>query len=241
MSTDDDEVCIYCVMEMCFLCDTPKYNKEDEEAEPDCCCDGTHGRLTLSPVGKVGRPVKESPDYSKLPKRFVTKGHRDETVDRVNGRPFLEPDQLTSPVEVGRARAKDVAPIPDEYECEWSMLEFAGGGIVPIIGCIGNMAADRHHGPDKSTLNNAVGTNLHRICEECHNRWHQLNDEYYGPRPANNGVGYLPLSEYGECKPHDRSTRTTTGTIADHYRWWRLPAKSRPAYRQWGSTPVHSS
>jgi hypothetical protein len=46
------------------------------------------------------------------------------------------------------------------------------------MGCISGLQRARHHGPDKSTLNNEVG-NVHRICDYCHNRWHTLNDEGY--------------------------------------------------------------
>jgi hypothetical protein len=109
-------------------------------------------------------------------------------------------------------------------------LEFAGGGVVPIVGCAGNTAADLHHGPDKSTLNNEVGINLHRICEYCHNRWHELNDEYYGDRPADN-MNYVPTDR--EVEPHDRVTRADRQVILANEKWFLTPKSERPKYREW--------
>jgi len=224
------EYCTPCYLELCFMCDTPT---EEEE----CCCGGTFGRVLAEQKQK-----KELPDYSKMPKRMVPRNHRSETVDRLNGKPEeSDPDRMLNPVAVGRERALAVAPIPEGYECEWTLLEFAGGGIVPIIGCSGNMASDRHHGPDKSTLNNGVSVNLHRICSLCHSHWHALNDQYYATRPANNAVGYLPLSEYGECKEHDPYTRADPRTLIKDHTWWSKSTRDRPAYRSWGvSTGVGS-
>lgn len=101
----------------------------------------------------------------------------------------------------GRKRAAKLYPIPKEGEsgypmaCEWRGLLQAGGGVIPIIGCVDGLAKDIHHGPDKNTLSNFVG-NVHRICKTCHNRWHTINDKYYsGERPLGD-TKYLPLSEY---------------------------------------------
>lgn len=58
------------------------------------------------------------------------------------------------------------------------MKKNAGGGKIPIVGCLDGMQQARHHGPDKNTLNNERG-NVHRICHTCHNRWHTLNDPDY--------------------------------------------------------------
>jgi hypothetical protein len=101
----------------------------------------------------------------------------------------------------GRKRAAKLYPIPKDGEpgypmaCEWRGLLQAGGGVIPLVGCIDGLAKDIHHGPDKNTLSNFVG-NVHRICKTCHNRWHTLNDKYYlGERPLGD-TPYLPLSEY---------------------------------------------
>jgi hypothetical protein len=140
---------------------------------------------------------------------------------------------MKDPVSAGRRRAANIAKIPEDYLCEWSMLEFAGGGPVPIVGCAGNTAVDLHHGPDKSTLNNEVGINLHRICKNCHNRWHELNDKHYGPdRPSDNNV-WLPLAEQ-ECEPHDRHTIADSVTVRASDNWWAAGTRSdRPGYREW--------
>ena len=79
-------------------------------------------------------------------------------------------EDMADVLSTGRKRAAIAAPIEVGSKCEWAGLKFAGGGVHPIIGCVGNTATDRHHGPDKSVLNNEVGINLHRICSKCHNR-----------------------------------------------------------------------
>lgn len=106
----------------------------------------------------------------------------------------------------GRKRAALAKPIMPGDICEWAYLKNAGGGVRPIIGCAGNPAQNIHHGPDKSTLNNDPDTNLHKICPECHNRWHTLNDRYYGDRPPG-GAAFLPVDK--ECLPHDKETKAT--------------------------------
>jgi hypothetical protein len=93
---------------------------------------------------------------------------------------------------------------------------------VPIIGCPGRPASDRHHGPDKNTMRNEVGTNLHRICDWCHNQWHAKNDPFYGPRAERElpdgrvihdptvpftPVAGLPVHE------HDPHTRAADGEV----------------------------
>ena len=110
----------------------------------------------------------------------------------------LSPKDVTDAKSTGRKRAILVAPILEGMLCEWAGLRQAGGGVIPIVGCAGNqLSAEKsgnadlgylpghlHHGPDKNTLNNAPGTNLHRLCAVCHNRWHAANNEFYsGERP----------------------------------------------------------
>ena len=101
----------------------------------------------------------------------------------------------------GRKRAAKLFPIPKEGEpryplaCEWRGLVAAGGGVIPIVGCLDGLAKDIHHGPDKNTLSNFVG-NVHRICKTCHNRWHTINDQYYSGERPNGDLPYVPLEEY---------------------------------------------
>lgn len=82
------------------------------------------------------------------------------------GGPVKDPDEITDPKSTGRKRAAQLYPIEEGMICEWSRLKRAGGGVFPVIGCLGNKASDRHHGPDKNTLNNSSG-NVHRICDHC--------------------------------------------------------------------------
>jgi hypothetical protein len=99
--------------------------------------------------------------------------------------------------------------------CEWASLKEAGGGVFPIIGCPGNNAVNRHHGPDKNTLNNE-STNVHRICSPCHNRWHTRNDpiyeEFFGSE---------------KWKTHDPITQASDLEVLEHEVYW----KTNPANR----------
>ncbi len=80
----------------------------------------------------------------------------------------------------GRKRAAELYPLDPESPCEWQKLANVGGGKYPIVGCMAGLQANRHHGPDKDTLNNSEG-NVHRICVPCHNLWHAQNDSDYDP------------------------------------------------------------
>jgi hypothetical protein len=100
------------------------------------------------------------------------------------GGPLKSNKDLKDVLSTGRKRAAVLFPIDPEAACEWRGLKNAGGGINPIVGCVQGKSTNRHHGPDKSVLNNTQG-NVHRICSTCHNRWHAKNDELYGDRPPN--------------------------------------------------------
>lgn len=120
----------------------------------------------------------------------------------VMGRPPKDESEMADPESTGRKRAAAALPaeVLSGMICEWALLKEAGGGINPIKGCHGNKATDRHHGPDKNTLNNERRTNLHGICSFCHNEWHAKNDDtYIGERPKD-GTPWLPV---GEWKPHN--------------------------------------
>lgn len=112
------------------------------------------------------------------------------------------------PLSTGRKEAVKKYPIKAGMVCEWAWLQNAGGGVVPIIGCPGHPAEAVHHGPDKNTMCNIDG-NVHRICAECHNRWHAVNDPHYGERPTledgrvDASVPFLPK---GEWLAHDDKT-----------------------------------
>ena len=71
------------------------------------------------------------------------------------GRPKKDKSSIKDLQSTGRKRAAELWPITDGMACEWKGLLNAGGGIEPIIGCIGNPATDRHHGPDKMSTESA--------------------------------------------------------------------------------------
>lgn len=98
------------------------------------------------------------------------------TGDRKSSRVNLKDKSST-----GRKRAAELYPIEEGASCEWRLKQNCGGGRVPIIGCFDGVQEHRHHGPVKDTLNNYTG-NVHRICNDCHVHWHELNDLVYDER-----------------------------------------------------------
>lgn len=123
-------------------------------------------------------------------------------------------EDYADPISTGRKEAAKKFPINPGMVCEWAWLRYAGGGVEPIVGCPGHPAEAIHHGPDKNTMRNVDG-NIHRICAECHNRWHATNDKYYGERPAtpdgkvDASVPFHPIDENGnryDPLPHDSVT-----------------------------------
>lgn len=86
---------------------------------------------------------------------------------------------LKDPHSTGRKRAVTLhGHANPEEPCEWQGKANCGGGRFPILGCLSGTQENLHHGPDKNTLNNER-TNIHKICSQCHNRWHTLNDPDY--------------------------------------------------------------
>ena len=185
------------------------------------------------------RPLQDDPSWF-LPcaKLFV-----DAPVGAVKGsvgRPTLDPNQITDARSTGRKRAIQIAPILSGMLCEWSGLKHAGGGATPILGCKGNKLSpvkggehglkqgDLHHGPDKNTLNNAPGTNLHRVCSVCHHRWHAANDKSYdrGGRPEA-AFPFLPIEPYFL---HDPLTRYTDEEYDKAEAWWETKVSQRDTY-----------
>lgn len=90
----------------------------------------------------------------------------------------LRKSVFKDPQSTGRKRAAKLYPIDRTKACEWQGFKECGGGRFPVIGCYNNKQAHRHHGPIKNPLNNYEG-NVHRICYNCHVRWHELNDVDY--------------------------------------------------------------
>ena len=186
--------------------------KEDDPDNPgivlfSCCCIGKSIEPTI--ISSTGKEYRDEDD-----------------VERGNGGRMLKEGENMRDVEsTGRKRAAQAAPINPLMPCEWQGLKSAGGGVFPIIGCRDSTQVDRHHGPDKGTLNNAVGTNLHRICKRCHNRWHTLNDPMYPSKRPAKGASFLPLS--GDVIPHDPLTKATLKEQFDNEVFWATPKASR--------------
>jgi hypothetical protein len=117
----------------------------------------------------------------------------------------------------GRKRAAKLYPLNRENDCEWKGLKNAGGGGIPIVGCLAGKQEAIHHGPDKNTLANYVG-NVHRICTNCHNRWHTLNDILYPETRPSGDVPFVPLD--GIVIPHDGVNKFTPQEFADNELMW---------------------
>ena len=152
---------------------------------------------------------------------------------------------ITNNLTTGRKRAGRLAPILTGMICEWSQLRYAGGGIVPIVGCNGNVLAkvkrgadlpegtdsrgELHHGPDKTTLNNGP-LNLHRICSDCHHRWHALNDDFYPEDRPGPEEPWLPVDGDHRVWPHDVVTLATNDELTKSDEWWAMRTEKRPEY-----------
>lgn len=189
----------------CFSCRSG-YHNECEIAwveDVDCCCGG---EIVFDAGGNV-RTEENATDFTGLEKE-IDGGYLG---DAHTGTKSL--GDYKDPISTGRKFAAQAAPIEVGQTCEWAGLKRAGGGVIPIVGCVGRPASDRHHGPDKNTMNNAVGTNLHRICDHCHNTWHALNDPHYGERPDHTKP-FIPQGELGvDWFAHDPHTKATTEEI----------------------------
>jgi hypothetical protein len=130
------------------------------------------------------------------------------TVSSLIGRPPKDENDMTDPESAGRKRAAALLPKDELINmiCEWSMLKEAGGGVFPIKGCQNNKATDRHHGPNKNTLDNERGTNIPAICALCHNSCHAAKDAtYVGERPKDS-TPWVPNQPYKAHNSEDKMT-----------------------------------
>jgi len=201
----------------CFACATGYHDEcshphETEDGALECCC-----TIQLAETNTSG----ETESYGLV------------------GRPQKSLNEIKDKTSAGRKRAATVAPIFPGMLCEWAGLRNAGGGVQPIVGCRGNrlvekgvedvefMQGDRHHGPNKSTLDNTPMVNLHRICAECHHRWHSLNDEAYGKVRPPADEPWWPM-EGGYL--HDPVTEATEEELAASEAYWTLRPTERNAY-----------
>jgi len=171
--------------------------------QDDCCCGG---EVKFTPTGEVKYDSEDSDDP----------GHREVDSGYIKDGYEASKDlaDYKDPVSTGRKRAAEMYPISAGMVCEWANLKRAGGGVVPIVGCVGRPASDRHHGPDKNTMNNAPG-NLHRICDFCHNTWHAASDPFYGERPVHTKP-FIPQGEKGvDWFDHDSTTKASMEEILE--------------------------
>lgn len=166
------------------------YDLKFEEGSYHCCC----------PESSVGGRESESEETASV-------------IERIKAA-----SEVTDVTSTGRKRAALAYPITEGMICEWTGLKESGGGVNPIIGCAGNPAKARHHGPDKNTLNNTEG-NVHRICHDCHNRWHAANDPYYGSRPPGTEP-FIPLEGH-QWRGHNPDTKATEEEIVQNEIYWR--------------------
>lgn len=215
--------CKYCNFNLCFQCENPREDELSADGrEVRCCCDGFGYREQAMTLAET----------------FMANRDDDAEIDELNR--FKTGAEMKDVLSTGRKRAAKAAPIHEGMVCEWAGLAQAGGGSVPIIGCPGNSASDIHHGGDKSVLNNVLGVNLHRICDWCHSRWHQMNDKYYGERPPN-GEPFLPLPGNPRFM-HDPYTKAEPHDIIASEAWWAKRADQRTTeYREWTTLTLHSS
>ena len=224
---DLERVCLSCKVGFhneCALSYTMMLEPEDE-----CCCKGMFSMELYEKLEAELAQMLEDADYdgSSAGKTRVK-----------------NPGDVKDWESTGRKRAAEIAPIFDDMVCEFAFLKHAGGGAVPIVGCNGSkifakpedksLRGDRHHGPDKNVLNNAPGTNLHRLCTSCHNRWHSLNDKFYALDPQTGKAlrpkpdrQYLPDVPYWE---HDAKTQSNDADYAVSEEWWEKPPARRPEY-----------
>lgn len=222
----------YCVADLHHECIAPNDKGE-------CCCVEQAEEFfigfedePLQPEVKLPKP-KLKPKKRKK-KKSKTRVEKTETSVPKRTRALKDSETLKDVLSTGRKRAAEAYPVTDGMLCEWAGLLYAGGGVFPIIGCDGNRLYTtkdkhaRHHGPDKSTTNNSQG-NVHRICVTCHNRWHTLNDQFYGKRPEG-GAPFIPLTS--SYQDHDPVTPAEQEDIEHAEVWWATPLKERKAMRR---------
>jgi hypothetical protein len=167
----------------------------------DCCCGG---EVKFTATGEVKADGEDAGSEKEIDNGYIDDGY--------GGTKSLS--DYKDPISTGRKRAAEMYPIEVGATCEWAGLKRAGGGNFPIVGCVGRPASDRHHGPDKNTMNNAPG-NVHRICDFCHNTWHALNDPSYGERPEHTKP-FIPQGELNvDWFLHDASTKATMEEIIE--------------------------
>lgn len=209
------DTCLPCRASQHQECDTPVEDAEYEARAEFfiCCCNAE------SEVQTIGGQSENPTNLGSALREAISSGTRRRK----------DADLVRDPTSTGRKEAARLYPISPGMVCEWSGLSRAGGGVVPIIGCSGTTLTGEkgngaiHHGPDKATLNNSPG-NVHRICTACHNRWHTLNDDFYGKRPDGQ-YPFVPLT--GDSVAHDGDLLATSDQVARDAQWWMIPKKAK--------------
>jgi hypothetical protein len=125
------------------------------------------------------------------------------------GQPLKDPDKVTDPYSTGRKRAAIQYPLFKTNPCEWRGKKNCGGGNA-IVGCISGLQQDRHHGPVKNPLRNEPG-NVHRICKNCHARWHATNDPDYDELKWDNTIHAPELATEVELLANEMQWRVKSG------------------------------
>lgn len=205
-----DRPCLACVVGLFEMCANPRETEEEGFIIP--CAVWLNEILEPERVEKERNPI---------------------------GRPLSAPEDIKDVTSTGRKRAAALHPILDGMRCEWAGLMHAGGGVFPIVGCSGHTLkakgkhegnvwqGDLHHGPDKNVLHNTPGVNLHAICNQCHKRWHELNDPTYSSKRPAAGSVWTPDGEY---YGHDPITASTEDDRLLNEQWWSIPVDERPEY-----------
>ena len=238
MSNDDDiekrielnpdSVCLACKAGFHNECDLSFTDMLEDGQQ--CCC---RGEFSIELYRELDAGLEK-----------ILAGDDAEKASRVK-----QPHEVTDITSTGRKRSDEIAEMmlpvfEGTTTCAWAGLKFAGGGAVPIVGCTGNLLVvtrklsdehrekglhrrELHHGPDKNTLNNSPGINLHNTCDECHHRWHALNDEFYAKERPPASDPHLPLVPYWQ---HDALTAATDEDRAAFVAWFALPPAQRPEY-----------
>jgi len=158
------------------------------------CLDCASGFPELCEKGGCERPKEEDEGHGKTisdilgdtdwlePEKRNRASRRGQTLDpnrKRDSRRKKNDGNLRDPHSTGRKRAVTLHGHANSDEpCEWRGRANCGGGRFPILGCDNGVQENLHHGPDKNTLNNER-SNIHKICSQCHNRWHALNDPGY--------------------------------------------------------------
>ncbi len=245
--------CVYCNMDLHDIC-------EGEEDGEECCC--ALEEVEANPFASAPNPfayaqpskaeveqpeieepepeIPTPPKLKKIKPLKPEKNYAELEVGRGGNLPSLalEGDDMRNVLSTGRKRAAALLPTKEMAlsKCHWAGLKYAGGGIYPIIGCNAERAPQhRHHGPDKSVLNNVLFVNLFAVCYWCHNRWHTLNDPtYQEPRPLA-GAAWLPREDMGKFHEHDRETLATDLDRKANEAFWRIDKEFRGEsdYRTW--------